>query len=55
MNARLGERLINTRLIGAERAAALQHQGDAFEWRTVLRRRRMRLALLGHVFRQSTA
>ena len=35
MQIRLGERLVDTGLIGAERTAALQQQGNALEWRTI--------------------
>ena len=35
MEVRLGQRLIDAALIGAERAAALQQQRDAFEGRAL--------------------
>ena len=34
MEIGLGQRLVDAGLVGAERAAALQHQGDAFEGKT---------------------
>jgi hypothetical protein len=37
MKTRLGQAFLDASLIGAERAAALQQQGDAFERRTAAR------------------
>ena len=34
MDIGLGESLVDSGLIGSERAATLQHQGNAFEWET---------------------
>jgi hypothetical protein len=43
MQVRFGERLIDARLIGAERTAALEQKSDPFEWWTL--RKPVRLGL----------
>jgi glyoxalase family protein len=45
MEARLGQRLVDAPLVGAKRAAALQHQGNAFKGKTSFRRGDIRLGV----------
>jgi hypothetical protein len=48
MDAGLGQGLVDSRLVGAKRPAALQHQSDAFEGKMPFRSCHIRLGLNIH-------
>jgi hypothetical protein len=48
MDIGLRQRLVDAALICPQRTAALQEQGDAFEWKTMVRLRQIRSKLEIH-------